>query len=573
MDQIKVYLNLAVKYRFWITMGIAAILPMIAYFVGSGPVKKAASDKESLIKSASEGVKPYASGSVINAQYTPLLEEKTEALSGDVTKSWEKLYERQKSLLTWPEVVESRFHEWGNKWPEGVDAQSVQQAINDYVIAYPDQVTSIYSTFKPFDPESGEGIVSAPPKETLLRPAPFDVNKLPELGKVWGAQERLWIQRALLDVVRKVNDDAQAKDWDGAIIKQINLVDVGDQLSQDQISIADGQVLAEAPELKPVSAGGEEVAAEEVVEEPTMGGRGMQEMMMGGGMGGFGAPTESVYYITTESTQFKVMPVKISVLIDQTRIPEFLIALENSPMAIEVRDFEMSKPSTRVEKPVKGVMGSFGFGGGYMGGMEGMMGMGMMGREGMGMPGGMGMSMRGQQGMGMPGGMGMMGREGMGMGMGMGGPVNKGVDKRSENRKTKRETEEKALAKVTVRTIHDPYYNIVEVVVYGQARFYNPPTKPEAAPSDSAAETPAEGEAAAPAVIDPGAPAVDPAPAVTDPAKPAEEPKAETPAPTEEPKAETPAAIPAEEPKAETPAVTPTEPAKGDEPKAEPAPK
>ena len=59
-----------------------------------------------------------------------------------------------------------------------------------------------------------------------------------------------------------------------------------------------------------------------------------------------GAPTDSVYYIKTDSTQFKVMPIKISVLLDQTRIPEFLIALENSPMAIEVRDFEMSKPTT-----------------------------------------------------------------------------------------------------------------------------------------------------------------------------------------------------------------------------------
>ncbi len=44
----------------------------------------------------------------------------------------------------------------------------------------------------------------------------------------------------------------------------------------------------------------------------------------------------------------------MSVLIDQDHIQDLLVALENSPMAIQVIDFEMSKPSTRVVKPVKG---------------------------------------------------------------------------------------------------------------------------------------------------------------------------------------------------------------------------
>ena len=35
----------------------------------------------------------------------------------------------------------------------------------------------------------------------------------------------------------------------------------------------------------------------------------------------------------------------MTVLIDQDQIQDFLVALENSPMAIQVCDFEMAKPA------------------------------------------------------------------------------------------------------------------------------------------------------------------------------------------------------------------------------------
>ena len=90
----------------------------------------------------------------------------------------------------------------------------------DYIAAYTDYVDMVYKTFKPFDYETGEGIVVAAPKEALLRPAVFSDEHLPGLGKIWAAQERLWIQRTLLEVVAEVNKNA--KDWDTAIIRQID---------------------------------------------------------------------------------------------------------------------------------------------------------------------------------------------------------------------------------------------------------------------------------------------------------------------------------------------------------------
>lgn len=64
------------------------------------------------------------------------------------------------------------------------------------------------------------------------------------------------------------------------------------------------------------------------------------------------------------------------VLVDQAKLPDFLVALENSPMSIQVKEAEIAKPLTPVVKPVYGERSSFNMGmGGYsmMGGSGGMM--------------------------------------------------------------------------------------------------------------------------------------------------------------------------------------------------------
>jgi hypothetical protein len=485
MDQLKEVLRQMIIYRFWISAGLAALLPMIGYFVAVGPIQAKADAEAAAIKSADADVKKYTSGDLPNNQYKPIVAEKTEILTKDVDNSWRKLYQRQAPLLTWPSRVQDRFTKWGRQWPKDVDSGAVRFAIIDYINAYPAYVNQVYQSFRPFDSESGKGVVFAPPEAMLLRPAQFDLKELPDLGKVWAAQERLWIQRTLLDVVAQVNGDA--KTWDEAKLKQINALEVGTPIAQDQRSIAKGETLEEAAPIndpsKPVEAAAETSAG-------PMGGAMPPGMM--GMMGSSRATTapETVSYIHTDSTQFKILPVKMDVLIEQDRIQDFLIALANSPMTIECNDFEMAKPEARVTKPEKGqqmagmMMGA--------GGMAGMMGMGGMMAGGMTGFGGRSM-MGGMMGMGgmMPGAMGTGAMYGMGGG---GGSVaKKGVDKRSEDLAKKRKEEAKKVGETKAVTLNDPYFNVVEVTIYGRARFFNPPPEaPAAEPESKAPETPAD---------------------------------------------------------------------------------
>ena len=290
MDKIKDFLRLLIGYRFWIVVVIAALLPALAYFLGSGEVKAKAAQGTELIKKSNTDVQQYASGVVANRQYKELVAEKHEQLAKDVMETWKKLYERQAPLLKWPATVAQQFQTWGRKWPdpEQADPSVVQTAIIDYVQEYPKAVTEVYNSFDPYDPMTGKGNVVAPPEQELLRPAKFTIDNPPSLGQVWDAQERLWIQSTMLDVIADVNKDA--KDWDSAIVKQINLLEVGNYEAQDQRSMARGDTLEEAPE--PVAPGAEEAAVEEEPADMAMPGMGGMMGMMGmrGGMNPQGKP-------------------------------------------------------------------------------------------------------------------------------------------------------------------------------------------------------------------------------------------------------------------------------------------
>ena len=354
MDQVKEFLRLSVKYRFWIAVGISALLPMIGYFAGTGKIKAAATAGAAEIEGANKNVKEYASGTVPNGQYKQIVNTQTDALTTDINGAWAELYDRQAPLLTWPVDVAEKMDEWGRKWPETVDVGAVQLVINRYIVNYPGYVDEIYATHNPWEPMEGTGVVATPPKEILLQPVPFDETKPPmDLGKIWSAQERLWVQRALLEVVRKVNKNA--KDWNSAVIKQILELDVATSKALDQISIATGETLVPPPEMVP--AGGEVFVEDAGFADLSMGG--FEESGMEGGYDdmGMGMPTgPEVGYLSSSNEQYQVVPINMAVLIDQNSINNLLVELSNSPMSILVVDYEQSRPPQRIQEPVKGQM-------------------------------------------------------------------------------------------------------------------------------------------------------------------------------------------------------------------------
>lgn len=479
MDQVKVIFNQMIRCRFWIVVGIAALLPVAGYFATAGTLKEETQAKEAEIISAQKDVQQYSGGTIPNTLYKQAVDQKKEEVAKDVDASWRKLYERQAPLLEWPEEVSNRIPKWGRKWPEGVAPRAIANAVEDYLRIYPATVTRVYQMFRPWNPVEGTGIVVAPPEIDLLRPAPFDPNKppLPSLGKVWAAQERLWIQGTVLNLIDEVNRKARAKDWESAPIKRINTLEVASPNAMDQRSIAKGEKPEPAPDItdpsKPVAPapGGVPGSA-----GPTM----MLGTMPGTDMGMMGmrpkANPEEVYYLKSPNPdQVRIVPIYTSVYIDQAFIPDLLIECQNSPMSIQVLEFEMQRPVRRLTKPVKGEQLGFGM---MVSGGERILGASSM-YNGMMIPGSGDPTMM------------MTGAAMGGMYGGPSAPTRKGqrIEKNVSPRKKSADSakkEEEPQSKTA-----DPYFNIVELRLYGQARFYLPPPEPPA-PDEPNSEAAAE---------------------------------------------------------------------------------
>ena len=142
----------------------------------------------------------------------------------------------------------------------------------------------------------------------LLKPSAFTIETPPEPGQGLGRAGQLW--NPTDPAGRHRRRQQRAKDWDGAIIKQLNTLEVGNQAAQDQISLGKGEVLEEAPDI--VEPGTEAAPAPDA----SSGGPGTSGMP---GMVSGGPPqkTESVYHIQNPSVQYQILPVHLSVLIDQ----------------------------------------------------------------------------------------------------------------------------------------------------------------------------------------------------------------------------------------------------------------
>ena len=249
METAKEVLRQMIKYRFWIAIGVAAFFAVIAYFVGAGPIQEEAKQEKDKILAAEKDVKIYQGGGIPTTQYKPIVENKTAVVVKDTNVAWRTLYERQAPLLTWPGEVGARFQAWGRAYPDKVSPKTVELVVVDYIEAYPAYVSMVYKSFDPFDYENGEGIVAAPPESDLLLPVQWDEEHLPDLGKIWAAQERLWIQRTVLDVIAKTNKDS--KKWEDAVVRQIISLEVGSPEAQDQRSLAKNRALEESKGIYP----------------------------------------------------------------------------------------------------------------------------------------------------------------------------------------------------------------------------------------------------------------------------------------------------------------------------------
>ena len=234
------------------------------------------------------------------------------------------------------------------------------------------------------------------------------------------AQEDLWVYEALLRSIAKTNEDAGATSYYNAAIKRIVALEIGQPAAAAMKSAKSRLGLDRL--LGGASGGmgmGSDMMGSDMMYESDMMGSGMDSdmgyesgMMDGSGsmMGGATARDPEMvktrlltgrYVDLTGEPQaadsepyaeFKLMPVHIVVIMDQQKLPDFLVNLANCEMPVDVKQVSIqASGNMNFTTGGRGGMGGYGSDGGMMdsygsGGMDSY-GSGGMGGSSMGMGG------------------------------------------------------------------------------------------------------------------------------------------------------------------------------------------
>src|SRR5262245_27471436 len=117
MEQLKI----AWIYRFWIIIGIVALMPIIGFFVDTRKLSKNAQARANFLKSTEDSLQKAAAGPNPNDNWVKGVSELKEARSQQVDVAWIDLYKRQAQLKTWPEKVRDIYLAAGPTGDDKVD--------------------------------------------------------------------------------------------------------------------------------------------------------------------------------------------------------------------------------------------------------------------------------------------------------------------------------------------------------------------------------------------------------------------------------------------------------------------
>src|SRR5262245_18591955 len=225
MEQLKI----AWAYRFWILIGIVALLPIVSFFVDTQKLSKNAKSRADELKGLETSLEKAAAGPNPNDNWVKGVSDLKEELSKQVDVGWIDLYKRQAQLKTWPDKVSEIYLRAG---PTGEEKVPTNVRLN-YQESYLPQLEDLFNIVQPMGRPKSKGLVVMDPNLIYsYRPVWADLSKDPPTVKqAWMAQEDIWLLRAVLGVVAIANKDSTK--WQESAVKRIDRIDIGTSEARD----------------------------------------------------------------------------------------------------------------------------------------------------------------------------------------------------------------------------------------------------------------------------------------------------------------------------------------------------
>src|SRR5215208_2978542 len=106
MDKVKVFLGYAQKHHFWILCVVAMIAGLVGWMMASGALSAQYTTNKGSVTGKFDSLKTIQNNQFPpNTEWTTNIAALTKQQQKEVATTWENVYEMQRQVLAWPEVM------------------------------------------------------------------------------------------------------------------------------------------------------------------------------------------------------------------------------------------------------------------------------------------------------------------------------------------------------------------------------------------------------------------------------------------------------------------------------------
>jgi len=191
-----------IRHHYWICFGFALIFTVTGWFLASGSLGEAIAARETAVKGSFTEAKSNADAP--NARWVDAAKLKNEADATSFKTASTQLRERQKSARQWPAKVAEKMK--GINFQDQIKDQLTREL---WASIYGSEIEEMLKIVRPFQIETGEGLVVVDSNRITHRPYNGWTTRPPESKEIWDAQEDIWLLRSLLNSINNVNGNAE----------------------------------------------------------------------------------------------------------------------------------------------------------------------------------------------------------------------------------------------------------------------------------------------------------------------------------------------------------------------------
>jgi hypothetical protein len=351
MDRLKTILIVLKKYHFWALCLIVLVATLACWWRATTGLADLYRQNKSNIDAKFNDFTTKIGENPPNDAVISKKVEQEAALKQKVFRAWEVLYDQQRKVNTAPSEVGEEFKKKFDKLKpnEELDIKS-REVYQNFIKLHLPTLLSLVDARRPAPPttepttatspdmapgseEQFTGVVEWSDSDYSRITGRFKWLETPSTAEIRLVQEDLWVYEALLRVIKNINRDATSPS--NAVVKTIDTILIGKEAvgKDSEESVLRGVASTASAGSPP---GGPPAPAASL---PTLQETNLAQLNEGRYVDNRGNPLPPGAKSPHE--EFKMMPIYMSLVVDQRQVPKLLVECANSTMPIEVRRIQL----------------------------------------------------------------------------------------------------------------------------------------------------------------------------------------------------------------------------------------